>query len=272
MMTKEPDKARAAEAAVAAFEALEIGQPYADQADAASAAVSVLTAAARAVLFPPIASMTADVITAFTFYEELFERSRYGERAAALHAECLATQPDLATFLRAWPVCARVAAAAVATGPAVSQDAVGDRAVEQYRQMIAAQLVGVDEFEPAATNIVTRAPSLQARIETCRARHQQHVAAELERMELERRIASEAIVNAEREQRAELAAYFSARLYLRFIVRGEAVSGQALAAIVRGDGAYSDRGELFKASLAELMVVRDRQVAADAAIQSGGLQ
>jgi len=265
----------AAEEAVSAFDALVLGQPFAAEADAATEAVGTLRAAATAALFPTHVLMTANVVTSYVFFEELFERSKYAERAAALHAECLVAQPDLATFLRSGPVAARIAVAAVASAPAVSgtQDDVAARAVQGYQRTIARQLVGIASHEPAATILAVTVPALEARIDACKARHQQHVGAELSRIEGETRQAAEVIKADEVQRREGLAAYFTAQHGRAFVLKGNVLSGQALAAILRHQGAYDFSGELVKGlTLNDMMEARAREMAADAAVAAGGVQ
>jgi hypothetical protein len=265
----------AAQAAVQTFEGLALGQPYASLADAAGAAVGALAAGARTALFPAIVPMTADSVTAFTFHEESFTRSGYASHAANLHQQCLAVMPSLASFLRSGPVCARVAAAAVASAPAVSgtQADVAARAVEGYQRTIAGQLVGIPEFEPAASILAVTGPALQARIETCRARHEAHVKAELDRIEGEKNIAAEVVKAAEVQQREELAAYFAARHGKAFSIRGNILSAQALAAILRHEGGRNFDGDFVTGlTLEELQALRVREEAGDQAVLGGGVQ
>jgi hypothetical protein len=262
----------AAQTAVSAFETVPEGQAYANEDASATEAVDVVKAGARMTLCPASVLMTADVVTAFMFHEELFERSRYAERCANLHQQCLAAMPALAAFLRSGPVLARVAAAAVASAPASGTQAdVAARAVEQYQRTIARQLIGRPEFEPAASVLSVVVPELEARVEACRTRHEAHVKAELDRMEREKRDAAEVIAADEAQQRETLAGFFGARHSRGFAIHGELFSGGALAQAARRIGVQNDGGYYEKFSLAELQALRDRETAGDAAMQGGGV-
>lgn len=182
-LRQEPDRyalvpaSTTAAALVMTFEAVDVGQPYADAEQPAARHVAALADAAAAVLFPAFVSATADVLAAFAFHEASFERSQYGLRAAALHAACRELQPTLAAFLRSDVVFGRVRAAALTTAPSADLAARADQAVADYRRALAGQLIGVAGFEPAASVLAVCVPALQARLAACRQRHVELVAA-----------------------------------------------------------------------------------------------
>jgi hypothetical protein len=264
----------AAEEAVSAFEAVPDGAAYASQAGAATEAVGTLRAGATASLFPALSPATADTIALFNFAVETFSRHAFGAQLAVLHQQAIEAAPELAALLRSGPALARVRGMAAAVAPAGGElFAAAERdAVESYMQVIAGQLVGRPEFEPAATILSQTVPELEARVGACRQRHQAYVASELGRIENETRQAAEVIKADELQQREELARYFAAQHGRPFVVRGNIVSGQALAALVKHQGARDHSGEFVTFALADLLEARARQMAADAAVAAGGVQ
>jgi hypothetical protein len=254
----DPNDIQTADAAVDTFEALPLGQPFESAWREATTAVDALTQTAHRALFPPIGpAKTVDAIAAFKFAEELFERARYGDRVVDLHHACRPAHPELAAFLRSELVAARIVAAGADGGPA---------AVDRARLAIAGQLVGDVAFEPHAHVYAVVAPALAARVLAARARHTEHAAAELARIEREARAAADAIAAADRAEREQLAAYFSQHHGRPFVVGGHVVSGQALAAITRGAGGRDHDGAFVTFAIAELREARVRTEAADAAI------
>ena len=263
----------AAEEAVSAFDALVLGQPFAAEADAATEAVGTLRAAATAALFPAIVSASADTIALYEFATATFSRQNFGAELAGLHQQALAGAPALAKFLRSGLVTSRVKSAAASTAPASSTPiaVAEDEAVDRYRQAIASQLVGIPEYEPAASVLSVVVPALEARIAACRVKHQQHVAGELQRIEAETRQAAETIAAAEKQQREELATFFMAKHGRPFVVRGGVLSGAALAQAARRSGVRDQDGYFLQISLAELQALRVREEAGDAAVTAGGV-
>jgi hypothetical protein len=269
-MQQEPDRyaltpaSMTADALMTAFEAVEVGQPYADTEQPAARHVAALAASAVACLFPAFVPASGDVLAAFNFYEADFLRSQYGRRMAELHAACRDLQPGLDAFLRSGVICARVGAAALqAALPPAEMDKASDLAVTDYQRAITGQLIGVAGFEPSASILAVIVPALQARLDACRQRHAEYIANETARMEQARRDADAAIVDAERRHRKELAEYFNTHHGRTFVVRGQAVLGSALAKIARGDGGvYDVAGERAFFSVGELAAARDATLAA----------
>ena len=254
-----------ADALLTAFEAVEVGQPFSAAEEPAARHVAALADAAAAVIFPAFVTATADTLTCFGFYEDNFERSQYGRRMAALHADCRGLQPGLEGFLRSGAVCARVGAAAARQGMSVVEMTVAaDQAVADYQRAIAGQLIGVAGFEPSASIMAVIVPALRARLDACRQKHAEYIAVETARLERERRDAAAAIAAAEQGKRQALAAFFRQHSGSRFLVGGRTALGSALSKIAVGSGAYDTDGELVKATLDELQLAHDQAVAASA--------
>jgi hypothetical protein len=79
------------------------------------------------------------------------------------------------------------------------------RAQQNYVQMVASDLRGRSEFEPAATVIADTLPALQQRIAAAEGTHKAHAAAELARLEAERHQAEQALVDQRRARARALA-------------------------------------------------------------------
>jgi len=263
----------AAQEAVLSFEAVVLGQPYAVDGDAASEAVGSLKAASTAALFPAIVSASADTIALYEFATATFSRQNFGAELAGLHQQALAGAPALAKFLRSGLVTSRVKSAAASTAPASSTPiaVAEDEAVDRYRQAIASQLVGIPEYEPAASVLSVVVPALEARIAACRVKHQQHVAGELQRIEAETRQAAETIAAAEKQQREELATFFMAKHGRGFAIHGEIFSGAALSRAAKRIGVQDNDGYFVPFKLEELQALRVREEAADQAVAAGGV-
>ena len=74
----------------------------------------------------------------------------------------------------------KIAEMAATTAPAldVDEQTAIEEAQQEFEQLVARQLAGIDEYEPAATFLAFALPDLQCRFEAARQLHEQHDAAE----------------------------------------------------------------------------------------------
>lgn len=265
----------AAETAVRTFEALAPGERYAEQAALASAAVAELYGQAAETVCPStvLPPVTAESLQDFEAFTASMTPAGVAAELVNLHALAVAGRHvGLAVAIRGprgRKIVSEYAAAAAAQQGlrGVEAKAHIDREIRRFVDGLAAQL---REAEPAAAAVLLDLlPDLENRITACAERHAEHVRAELARAEAERCAAAEAVERAEAQTRAEIAAYFASRHSHAFIVKGEALSGQALAAIAQRRGVRSGSGEFITLSLDELSNAYRRALAADAAAVEG---
>lgn len=229
----------AALAAIPLLEAVPLGQPWAAADAEASRAIAEVTARARECMFPSeIRLVDPEVFAAFEFLEADTPAPEYAGCLADVHARSLETFPELAAFIRSSAVGRRVqrVGAALATR-AGRRDDVGETYVIQLQRSIAPQLVGLAEFEPAATILAVDVPAMETRLDAARHRHEEHTRSEVERLEAERVAADEALAAVDRERRSALSSFFAARAARTFFVNGQTFTGAGVAAIVRGEAA-----------------------------------
>lgn len=193
---------QAAVAALEALEALPVGEPYQAPLLAATEAIDELEAAAGEMLSPGIEPIGRDVLADLEHFTSGVRRATFGAELAAIHRAALETHPKLARVLRSSELIQRVADAA--DQPNMPPDT-PVRAQERYLRMLATDLRGRNEFEPAATVLADTLPTLQQRIAAAEATHQAHAAAELARLEHERQAAEQALVDQRRARARALA-------------------------------------------------------------------
>jgi hypothetical protein len=256
-----------AERAVAAIEALALGELTADHVENAMDAVAEYSDPAFLRLFKPFVLASADHIAVFEFYEGGWTRERYVECCADLHVSCFEADPALAEFLRSGPILERVQGAGAAHASIVARPSVdlADEFRARYVRIVAAHLAGVAAYEPHATTLSVHAPALEARVAACRTRHDEYRRGELERLERERAAADEVLAADERARRAAVARFFAARHGQRFVVRDRVYSGVGLSHAVQGIGVRDQESEEFSTlRLEELEVLLRRTEAAEA--------
>ena len=225
--------------ALGGLDSLALGESFAAADAHASAALSELKARARQDVFPPaIGPVAPAVLAAFDFLEGDADPSAYGDFLADVHALSLDSYPDLSALIRSVAVVRRLqnvarSRAVTAGRPA---DDVATATLDRFHRTIASHLEGRPEFEPAATMIAVDIPALEARLEAARARHEAHARSEVERLTREKAEADQAVADAERARRADVAAFFATRPST-FNLRGRLYSGAGLASIARGEAA-----------------------------------
>lgn len=171
--------------AIEALEALDLGAPWGAADALAAQALGELATRAALVCFPTeVTPAGADVVADFTFSTANARKQNFAEGLVALHHRAMRTYPALAALLR---------------GPAVRDQVAEVGNVAEYEAAIAAQLVGVPEFEPWAGILAQEVPALMARLTAAREHHQAHAAAEIERAAREQ---AEADAVLERERKA----------------------------------------------------------------------
>ena len=181
-------RAQSAEQSVAAFEAVPMGEAWAEPGQEATAAVAAFRGQATNELFPPdVVPIGGDLIADLSLYTEALPAVGYGPAVAALHASCLDAHPALAFVLRGSVVLGRVAkfgsVQAVVLDRSVADMEI--EAVEAFQHEVAGQLHARGDAEPWSETLAETVPDLEARIRQARRRHEDHAAAELARAEQE---------------------------------------------------------------------------------------
>jgi hypothetical protein len=271
-MTKKSTHLEAVERAVAAFEALALGDAFADAHEAAEVALLELRNPAIAALFARFVPASADMIALFEFLEVGWARAAYVDRLADLHADCCAAEPKLAAFLRSGAIMDRVASMGAEQSVAIAKPAaqVADEFTDRYVKLIAFQLstgADADLYQPHASILSEHAPAFAVRIAACRARHDEHLAAERAQMEREQAEAAEAIAAEDRRRYAVVAEYFASRPGHRFLVRDRVFSGAGLSeSASRGAPLLEhEAGEIIRrTTIDELELAMKRAQAAEA--------
>jgi hypothetical protein len=244
-----------AEMAVSAFEKLNPGAAFLSPCEDATAAEAALTGPAAAMLFPVgFSPMSANAIVVHDFLSEGWTRSDYGRLAAELHGQCVDSSPELAMLLRSAAVRKRVREFATDQARILARrpDELGDEAIVTYEIAVARSLVGRPEHEPHASIIAIDGPALRDRINVCRERHEAFALAEVARHDREALAVEAALHAAEQRRREELAAVFTRVSNHPFLIHGSVVSGAALAAAARRQGARDHDGEFVQFTLDEL--------------------
>lgn len=265
-----------AEAAVAAHEAVPMGDAWADQDQAAETAIDELGRLARPEVFTTeIHRFDQAVFSAFDLLERSLAETQSGYAAGVIdaHARSALTYPEFAAFLRSPMVMARVHAAVDATdmrqyGRRSSAAAALRELVEPVERAMASHLLAGDD-NPAAVVLAEELPSLSARLAASRQAREEFARAEVERATAEHIVADEVTASAERDLRRELATFFSGRASRVFNLRsGYVLSGAGAAAIAAGESARDAIDQMFvSAPLAELEQLRVETEAAEAAGQ-----
>jgi hypothetical protein len=222
--------------AIEAFEKIQPGQPYAKAHDAAFEAVLAFADPARAALFPGFTLPDARICALVEFAEGQWNRTRYVEELAELHANLIGSDVD-ASFLRSRLVLDRVRAAAKSlSGDPAEAEARADEHERRYVVALLQQLVGFEGYEPFATDLAVTVPALEARIAAAVERHEEHRRVVLARIDAEQRAAADANALALKARRDAMIAFFQSRGSVPVIFRGRQQSclqlGQAF-----GDGA-----------------------------------
>ncbi len=186
------------------FENLELGAPWSAMLESAVLQLATERAAADAIVFSTeIQPLTADVIVTYETLTRRTEAMGYDRAMAGYHARAVVSHPLLASCFRTSECLADIRGAAmIGVGPSDEREthfAAGARAasasVERYRIAIAAQLAAVDghELQGAARSLLG-AVTLALRLDAARQCHEQYAAAELERVNAERRAAARGVI------------------------------------------------------------------------------
>jgi len=274
-MTKKNDDRQAfeerrtvAEAALAALEAVALGEAIDDASDRASEAIAEYSDLAYGRLFGGFMLWSADLAATYAFAEQSWTWPNYISAVAELHATL---GPELGKPLRSDLMLERIRSLAR------SQAAVHGREPNEYAtaeedryvRLVACSLLDHPEHGAAATLLAQDAPALRARRAACLAKHAEHRAAELARVEREQREVDEARARLDQEHRNEVARFFMARMQQRFLFRGSLLlSGRTLADAVAGDRLIRDEVQGYtitpSPTLEELEALMARTLAAEA--------
>ncbi len=205
-MAKGNDFTKNAERAVVAFEAIELGAVWAEALAGAVAAIEGLRSVAVAEVFPGVQPTSADVLSEFESFSEVFEQSLYTDEVIALHEASLEEHPELSRLIRSSMVRRRIAELAstrvVETQKPASE--LAEEALAKYELEISIHLAARSLLKPASTIIAVTVLELKARIDGARSRLEAHARASLEKASRERAEA-DAILQKESEARqAEL--------------------------------------------------------------------
>lgn len=265
----------AAETAVSTFEALAPGEPYAEQAALASAAVAELYGQAAEGLCPSrvLVPVTSESLQDFeTFTASMTPAGVAGEVVNLFRMAVAGRHTGLAVAIcgpRGRKIVAEYAAVFAGQQGLHGAEAKAhiDRETRRFIDGLAAHQR--DTAPEAAAILLDVLPSLENRITACAERHAEHVRGEVARVERERREADEAVAEAERQQRAELAEYFGRHHGRPFVVRDGLFHGAALADAARRRGVRDQAGNFVSLDLAELIEARARALAGDAALTAG---
>lgn len=244
--------------AVAAFEQLALGQPWADPARAAATAVRELYERLAEDLFPhTLAPADSGALVDFQIEAAEIRPLHAAADLSALFARAYPALRDVVVGPRGMRLLRNCAASVAPVLAKREPDAVAEM-VEHFQTLVAQQLA---EHGNSRAQALLNAVAMRHAVAAITVRHEAHAQAETERIERETRAAADAVEAAERAQREELAAFFSARHGLPHYIGGAIVSGQALAAIARRQGARDQGGENVTFSIAELEKARDRVTA-----------
>lgn len=198
---------------VAEIERLPLGDPSAPALmTEAAQAIAAERIAAELRCFPPdLTPVSADAIAAYTMLTERIGSTavRYGERLADLHRRAVTSHPELAALCRSPEAIDDVAAAAGSLAVpehhrethATAAARAGAAATARYRLDIASHLAAApgDALGDAA-RVLLDCPTLAGRLDAARARHEEHVRLDRERLAAEQQAAAQA---AERQAEAD---------------------------------------------------------------------
>ncbi len=186
----------AAKAKVAAFEAVELGDVWAEAHDQAKGAVEELRSEACKQVFPEsVRPIGSDVLADLESYVERFSRERFTAEMIDLHAASLEHYPKLCGAIRG-PLMRRqigeVASARVEVTGRLSVDLV-EAALREFEDQVSRQLDSHGELQPASSILATTIPSFNARIDAALSKQKKHSAEALERSGRERKEADEVL-------------------------------------------------------------------------------
>lgn len=189
----------------AVVETLAPGEPWRDLLDESTSLIAAEHAAADAVVFPrEERPVTADTLNQYVAHTGRWPATGYDGHALELHGRCVRTHPELAACLRSVDCLEDIAmAASRQAAPAdhlETHAAAGARAaavaVARYKIDVARQVAGVDCHELRdAARVLLACEALRERLAVAKARHEAHAAAELARIETERRAVARAVVD-----------------------------------------------------------------------------
>jgi hypothetical protein len=187
---------------VAEFEALALGEPWADQLAAATGACASQRYAAERKLFPfELTPVPADAIAAYAWHIDRLNQRRYGDELAMVHQRALNGHPALAQLCRTHDAVTDVsnAAGTYATAAhsrethATAALRVAEEGRRRYQRLIAKQLADLvgHELRDAAQSYL-EAEAHEERLDAAKARHEAHARTELEQVEIERKTVARA--------------------------------------------------------------------------------
>lgn len=165
--------------AVEAFEAIELGDAFADAQGTAALAVADAQEAARAALFSAdVLPTSSDVFAGLKHFTSRWGPMDYGSRLTALHARSLLKWPEFAEALRSSEVLDDAASAASAVSARYGRDSkeMASEARLSCMGAMAEQIAGCKDhpFNAAAVEF-SAAIALGVRIESAKAARRQHV-------------------------------------------------------------------------------------------------
>jgi hypothetical protein len=273
--TRELDRlTAAAAAAVSAFEATPLGEPFAGALDEAIVALEAAELAATSIGFPD--SIQPIAPAALATFQQLAAHVPVASGPAGLaHIHRL--------FLDGWPE-----AAALTRGPigrlwlgelqsvyasrlnrARDAGSVGADGRVQFTELASAQVLARDPDCAWARFLAETLPALGERFVVAADAHEAHRALELAKREAEEADRVAAVASAERRRREDLREFFLSRCGQPFILAGRVVYGQALDRVIRGVEARDAEGTLLRGvTVEQLDVLRAKTEAAERVVEA----